>query len=450
MRSGSGVLLRHFARQKAACTAIPSNASTGRWFRAMAAAGNLHFAQAQIDSNWHWQSVAAAALAFGFGLSHVAYCEPNQQGVWARMSDAIDQTWQAIDEDMHREEATSALHLGRAEAPTLRMDSGRLSITIPIREGVPADLVKNEMLKQMKRLSQAGAGRFFVHKQVVSPGSERMVSTVMPARGSSEGLQAELESHRLRSFVRFAKRGPITDGELAVISAVLRAANLLTGDEAAAVASAQAIRKVRSDIEEDWRRMQEAAPGVMLSIFRDLVASISADVQESEPVAGELKDSASTVGLMHPPWEARHPPQGRPLFDDPSPPGTAEEKFEYGSRRADQAAQKLQSLGAMVYRPTNQDTFDWGVLAGYADQKQQIEDTMLLALKHPHVYEAIAKSTRRQHGNNKPRAVLFEGPPGTGKTTSARYVYAAGCFEAASSSQSGSEPKSNISRWCRV
>ena len=78
-----------------------------------------------------------------------------------------------------------------------------------------------------------------MQKQVVSPGSERMVSTIMPARGSAEGLQAELESHRLRSFVRFAKRGPVTDAELAGVSAVLRAANLLTGDEEAAVASAQ-------------------------------------------------------------------------------------------------------------------------------------------------------------------------------------------------------------------
>ena len=37
---------------------------------------------------------------------------------------------------------------------------------------------------------------------------------------------------------------------------------------------------------------------------------------------------------------------------------------------------------------------------------------VLLALKRPEVYDNIARGTRRKFESNRPRAILFEGPPG--------------------------------------
>lgn len=48
----------------------------------------------------------------------------------------------------------------RAEAPTLRMSSGQLSIAFPVRKGIPPAIVKHEIRKQMKSLSEAREGLY--------------------------------------------------------------------------------------------------------------------------------------------------------------------------------------------------------------------------------------------------------------------------------------------------
>lgn len=89
----------------------------------------------------------------------------------------------------------------------------------------------------------------------------------------------------------------------------------------------------------------------------------------------------------------------------------------------EEAIQQLQSLGIAVFEPSqNENSLSWESLAGYEKVKTEIEDTIVLALQNPELYERIAEKTRCRYESNRPRAVLFEGPPGTGKTLSARII----------------------------
>ncbi len=96
-------------------------------------------------------------------------------------------------------------------------------------------------------------------------------------------------------------------------------------------------------------------------------------------------------------------------------------KYFLRKKRSANPMESLKEAGCRVYEPSDED-LSFEDIGGYGKIKEQIREAILLPLQNADMIHQIAQMTRKSGDSSASKAVLFDGPPGVGKTTMARIV----------------------------
>ncbi|KAL4435935.1 hypothetical protein ABPG77_000697 [Micractinium sp. CCAP 211/92] len=397
-------------------------------------------------------ATSAAAVAAALLGSSAALCEAANGGTDpSTIREAVRDLWRRLDEQLHRIEASlpSGKALQHIPEPEVAIHGERVEVTFEL----PQELDIPGALRALRRhlrsptfasLDDAAYGASVSESS--SSGAEGQ-ATQFVRRSRGGGLSVEVvEPHDRSLHARFTFKGRAAEADLALMAAALAGAM-----QARRRGPVDDFAELGSLLEgTPFGRPFEAAADPFFEHLREFMRGFErmAQVRTGEGWLGGGEQEAWGSERDTDPTPLRRPKQfeewggswpgrlegrrdggasaGAGARAEVQPgQGLSKEELEQArkQRQVEVAARKLEKLGAQVFVHGKQDSaVDWGILAGYEEQKRQIEDSLLLALLHPEVYNEIAQGTRRQFASNRPRAVLFEGPPGTGKTTSARII----------------------------
>ena len=96
-------------------------------------------------------------------------------------------------------------------------------------------------------------------------------------------------------------------------------------------------------------------------------------------------------------------------------------KYFLSKKKSANPMESLKGAGCRIYEPKDEN-LSFQDIGGYEQVKEEAREAILLPLQNSDLIYQIAKITRQSSDSSSSKAILFDGPPGVGKTTMAKIV----------------------------